>query len=101
MKTYRALVTLPRIGQTPVTIEARSTYEARAKLEAMYGVGNVTADRCTDPQRSRRRSKELTGQVVYCVGASVDRVGSRSILSYHRCQFFVSDELLDSSVFLR
>ena len=43
MKTYRALVTLPRIGQTPVTIEARSTYEARAKLEAMYGVGNVTA----------------------------------------------------------
>ena len=43
MKTYRALVTLPRIGQTPVTIEARSLYEARAKLEAMYGVGNVTA----------------------------------------------------------
>ena len=39
MKTYRALITLPRIGQTPVTIEARSTYEARAKLEALYGVG--------------------------------------------------------------
>ena len=43
MKTYRALITLPPIGQTPVAIEARSTYEARAKLEAMYGVGNVTA----------------------------------------------------------
>ena len=42
MKTYRALVTLPRIGQTPVIVEARSTYEAKAKLEAMYGVGNVT-----------------------------------------------------------
>jgi hypothetical protein len=43
MKTYRALITLARIGQTPVTIEARSRYEARAKLEAIYGVGNVTA----------------------------------------------------------
>ena len=42
MKTYRALVNLPRIGQTPVTVEARSIYEAKAKLEAMYGVGNVT-----------------------------------------------------------
>ena len=42
MKTYRALVTLPRIGQTPVTIEARSTYEAKEKLEAQYGKGNVT-----------------------------------------------------------
>ena len=43
MKTYRAFVTLPRIGQTPVTIEARSTYEAKEKLEALYGKGNVTA----------------------------------------------------------
>ena len=43
MKTYRALVNLPTLGQTPVTIEARSTYEAKAKLEAMYGVGNVTS----------------------------------------------------------
>jgi hypothetical protein len=42
MKTYRALVTLPNIGQTPVTVEARSTYEAKTKLEAMYGKGNVT-----------------------------------------------------------
>jgi hypothetical protein len=42
MKTYRALVTLPNIGQTPVTIEARSIYEAKAKLEALYGVGKVT-----------------------------------------------------------
>ncbi len=42
MKTYRALVNLPNIGQTPVTIEARSTYEAKAKLEAMYGIGKVT-----------------------------------------------------------
>jgi hypothetical protein len=42
MKTYRALVFLPRIGQTPITIEARSTYEAKAKLEAQYGRGNVT-----------------------------------------------------------
>jgi hypothetical protein len=42
MKTYRAFVTLPRLGQVPVTIEARSTYEAKAKLEAQYGVGNVT-----------------------------------------------------------
>ena len=42
MKTYRALVTLPNIGLTPVTIEARSIYEAKAKLEAMYGAGNVT-----------------------------------------------------------
>jgi hypothetical protein len=42
METYRALVTLPNIGQTPVTIEARSTYEAQAKLEAMYGTINVT-----------------------------------------------------------
>ena len=42
MKTYRALVNLPRIGQTPVTIEASSIYEAKAKLEAQYGVGNVT-----------------------------------------------------------
>ena len=42
MRTYRALVTLPNIGQTPVTIEARSIYEAKAKLEAMYGAGNVT-----------------------------------------------------------
>ena len=42
MKTYRAFVTLPRIGQTPITIEARSTYEAKAKLEALYGKGNVT-----------------------------------------------------------
>jgi hypothetical protein len=37
MKTYRAFVTLPNIGQTPVTIEARSTYEAKEKLEAQYG----------------------------------------------------------------
>jgi len=42
MRTYRALVTLPNIGQTPVTIEARSIYEAKAKLEALYGVGKVT-----------------------------------------------------------
>jgi hypothetical protein len=42
MKTYRALVTLPRIGQTPVTIEARSNCEAKEKLEAQYGKGNVT-----------------------------------------------------------
>jgi hypothetical protein len=28
--------------QTPVTIEARNTYEAKLKLEAIYGVGNVT-----------------------------------------------------------
>jgi hypothetical protein len=42
MKTYRALVNLPPIGQKPVTVEARSIYEAKAKLEAMYGVGNVT-----------------------------------------------------------
>ena len=42
MKTYRALVNLPRIGQTPVTIEAQSTYEAKLKLESMYGAGNVT-----------------------------------------------------------
>jgi hypothetical protein len=42
MKTYRALVHLPQIGQTPVTVEASSIYEAKAKLEAMYGVGNVT-----------------------------------------------------------
>ena len=39
MKTYRAFVTLPNIGQTPVTIEARSTYEAKEKLEAQYGKG--------------------------------------------------------------
>ncbi len=42
MKTYKAFATLPNIGQTPVTVEARSTYEAKAKLEAIYGVGNVT-----------------------------------------------------------
>ena len=42
MKTYRAFATLPNIGQTPVTVEARSTYEAKTKLEAMYGVGKVT-----------------------------------------------------------
>jgi hypothetical protein len=42
MKTYRALVTLPNIGLTPVTIEARSIYEAKAKLEAIYGAGKVT-----------------------------------------------------------
>ena len=42
MKTYRALVTLPNIGQTPVIVEARSTYEAKEKLEAQYGKGNVT-----------------------------------------------------------
>jgi hypothetical protein len=42
MYKYRALVNLPRIGQRPVEIEASSTYEAKAKLEAMYGVGNVT-----------------------------------------------------------
>ena len=43
MKTYRALVTLLRIGQTPVTIEPRSTYEAKEKLEAQYGKGKVTS----------------------------------------------------------
>ena len=43
MKTYKAFATLPDIGQTPVTVEARSTYEAKTKLEAMYGMGNVTA----------------------------------------------------------
>jgi len=43
MKTYRALVNLPTVGQTPVLVEARSTYEAKAKLEAIYGVGNVTS----------------------------------------------------------
>ena len=42
MKTYRALVKLPQIGLTPVTIEARSIYEAKAKLEALYGHENVT-----------------------------------------------------------
>jgi hypothetical protein len=41
MKTYRASATLPNIGQTPVTIEARSTYEAKEKLEAQYGKRNV------------------------------------------------------------
>jgi hypothetical protein len=41
MKTYKAFATLPNIGQTPVTIEARSTYEAKEKLEALYGKGNV------------------------------------------------------------
>ena len=40
MKTYRAFVTLPNIGQTPVTIEARSTYEARAKaFRKPHGAG--------------------------------------------------------------
>jgi hypothetical protein len=42
MKTYRAFATLPNIGQTPITVEARSTYEAKTKLEAIYGKGNVT-----------------------------------------------------------
>ena len=42
MKTYKAFAILPNIGQTPVTVEARSTYEAKTKLEAMYGVGKVT-----------------------------------------------------------
>jgi hypothetical protein len=42
MKTYRAFATLPNIGQTLVTVEARSTYEAKTQLEAMYGVGKVT-----------------------------------------------------------
>ena len=42
MYKYRALVSLPNIGQKPVEIEADSTYEAKAKLEAMYGVGKVT-----------------------------------------------------------
>jgi hypothetical protein len=42
MKTYRAFVTLSRIGQTAVTVEASSNYEAKTKLEAMYGKGNVT-----------------------------------------------------------
>ena len=42
MKTYKAFATLPNIGQTPVTVVARSTYEAKEKLEALYGKGNVT-----------------------------------------------------------
>ena len=42
MKTYRALVKLPQIGLTPITIQARSIYEAKAKLEALYGRENVT-----------------------------------------------------------
>lgn len=42
MKAYRALVKLPRIGSTPLTIEARSIYETKAKLEALYGQENVT-----------------------------------------------------------
>ncbi len=33
VKMYRALATLPNLGQTPVTIEARTSYEAKAKLE--------------------------------------------------------------------
>jgi hypothetical protein len=42
MYKYRALGNLPRIGETPVEIEASSTYEAKAKLAALYGIGNVT-----------------------------------------------------------
>ena len=42
MYKYKAFINLPGIGQRPVEIEASSTYEAKAKLEAMYGVGNVT-----------------------------------------------------------
>jgi len=38
MKTYKAFATLPNIGQTPVTVEARSTYEAKEKLEAQWGI---------------------------------------------------------------
>jgi hypothetical protein len=42
MYKYRALVNLPTIGLRPIEVEASSTYEAKAKLEAMYGVGNVS-----------------------------------------------------------
>jgi hypothetical protein len=42
MRTYRAFVTLSKLGQVPVTVEARSAYEAKAKIEAMYGIGKVT-----------------------------------------------------------
>jgi hypothetical protein len=42
MKTYRAFVTLSKLGQVPVTVEARSACEAKAKLEVMYGTVKVT-----------------------------------------------------------
>jgi hypothetical protein len=45
-------VVIIETGQTPVTTEARSTYEAKAKLEAMYGFDKVslrTASMATAP----------------------------------------------------
>ena len=61
MKTYKAFATLPNIGQTPVTIEARSTYEAKEKLEAHVwqrqrhqSIRGVAHERTTTPRVPHR-----------------------------------------------
>jgi hypothetical protein len=41
MTTYAANAYLPNIGYRRVTVEAQNAFEAKAKLEAMYGVGKV------------------------------------------------------------
>ena len=42
MKTYRALVTLPELVRHQLPSRPAVTYEAKEKLEAQYGKGNVT-----------------------------------------------------------
>ena len=41
MTTYAANAYLLNIGYRRVTVEAQNAFEAKAKLEAMYGVGKV------------------------------------------------------------
>ena len=43
---------------------------------------------------------ELTGQAAYRISAFVDCTWCRCVFSLHRCQFFVSDKLLNRSVLI-
>jgi hypothetical protein len=41
MMTYAANAYVPNVGYRRVTVEAQNAFEAKAKLEAIYGVGKV------------------------------------------------------------
>jgi hypothetical protein len=41
MTTYAANVYFANVGYRRVTVEAQNAFEAKAKLEAMYGAGKV------------------------------------------------------------
>jgi hypothetical protein len=45
MTTYEAQVYITGFGYRRITVEARNSFEAKAKLEAQYGTGKVISVR--------------------------------------------------------